>query len=674
MYDKLLYIDFEYTDSNEEDLTLVAVAYKLVDRKSEVLWEGSLWLYKDAAAQCAFALWLADLLPTTKIVSYALTAETRAICTLIPHLSPTDIVGYDLYLIYKMLINHNDVLAYGSQLIKGNVTYTYKPKPKWERSEEDQAKDSSKPEAGLGSAVFKLLGVQIDSERKSRIRDIIISADPLHISTHKEEILAYAESDVEWLPKLFEAQKVELKRAGVSKDQVKLVLKTTAEYAVRTAFMERLGYPVSVRELGGFVAHTPEILNEAAGAVNEAHPEVGAFELNKKTGLFVRKTKPIVEWIKQNHDEKRWLKTDTGQPSLSIEAFGRYYKSESPGFGGAMTKYLRTKQSLNGFSPNINKKRGSFHDYVGRDGRCRPYFGIYGSQSSRSQPSATGYLPLKAHWMRYFIQPNPGRAIVGWDYASEEFLIAALLAGDEAMVDAYKTGDVYLAFGKQAGLIPEDGTKEAFKRERDTCKTLVLGVSYDMSSVGLADRLTKVTASPWTSDMADVLIQKFFKVYAKYATWKRQTLEQYHREEMLSLSDGWIMFGDNDNFRSVGNFPIQGAGAVVMRRAVALAQDAGIDVIYTLHDALYAEVDSKGVREARVLADCMVRAFEESFPGVDGARDIRLDGYQWSSDYKGKEQTVKLKCYTGSFPLELGERYIDERAEADIERYRKYFE
>lgn len=111
-----------------------------------------------------------------------------------------------------------------------------------------------------------------------------------------------------------------------------------------------------------------------------------------------------------------------------------------------------------------------------------------------------------------------------------------------------------------------------------------------------------------------------------------------------------------------------------MRRAVALAQDSGIDVVYTLHDALYAEVDSKGVKEAKVLADCMHKAFVQTFNEVEGADVIRLDGYQWSSDYRGKERPLVLTCDSGKYALEIGERYIDERAESDIERYRKYFE
>ena len=37
--------------------------------------------------------------------------------------------------------------------------------------------------------------------------------------------------------------------------------------------------------------------------------------------------------------------------------------------------------------------------------------------------------------------------------------------GDQAMMDAYRSGDPYLAFGKQAGAIPPNATKLHPKRE-----------------------------------------------------------------------------------------------------------------------------------------------------------------------------------------------------------------
>ena len=66
------------------------------------------------------------------------------------------------------------------------------------------------------------------------------------------------------------------------------------------------------------------------------------------------------------------------------------------------------------------------------------------------------------------------------DWSQQEFGIAASLSGDEAMMDAYRSGDPYLAFGKQAGRIPADGTKQTHGAERDLFKACVLGVQYGM--------------------------------------------------------------------------------------------------------------------------------------------------------------------------------------------------
>ena len=60
-----------------------------------------------------------------------------------------------------------------------------------------------------------------------------------------------------------------------------------------------------------------------------------------------------------------------------------------------------------------------------------------------------------------------------------------------------------------------------------------------------------------------------------------EALEEYKIKGYIFLPDGWFMWGDNDNFRSVGNVPIQGLGSCIMRKAVELAQDRGLDVIYS---------------------------------------------------------------------------------------------
>jgi DNA polymerase I len=68
------------------------------------------------------------------------------------------------------------------------------------------------------------------------------------------------------------------------------------------------------------------------------------------------------------------------------------------------------------------------------------------------------------------IQPPPGHAIAYIDWAQQEFGIAAALSRDPLMMDAYRSGDPYLAFAKQAGAAPPDATKATHKTIRDQFK------------------------------------------------------------------------------------------------------------------------------------------------------------------------------------------------------------
>ena len=60
------------------------------------------------------------------------------------------------------------------------------------------------------------------------------------------------------------------------------------------------------------------------------------------------------------------------------------------------------------------------------------------------------------------------------DWSSQEIAIAAALSGDELLWKAYESGDPYIAFAIQAGLVPSDATKETHKVIRNRCKSVVL--------------------------------------------------------------------------------------------------------------------------------------------------------------------------------------------------------
>ena len=76
-------------------------------------------------------------------------------------------------------------------------------------------------------------------------------------------------------------------------------------------------------------------------------------------------------------------------------------------------------------------------------------------------------------WLRGLIKPPPGHAVAYIDWSQQEFGIAAALSGDEAMMAAYRSGDPYLAFAKQAGAVPQDATKKTHGPTRESCSSSV---------------------------------------------------------------------------------------------------------------------------------------------------------------------------------------------------------
>lgn len=660
---KLAYLDFEFSGISNPELTLVSAAVRAVDGPT-FKFERQFWLFqgKDrVAAQKFFAMLIKE---GYTFVAYAMEAEARSLLTLFgkDRTWLKSFQAIDLYLEYRCLLNHNYKLAYGEQYLKGKVIKTTPPPPKWAREQEDDGDAHHKPEFSLAAATFKLLGEKIDTVEKNEVRALIIECDQEKLSSSLERIQKYNLSDIQYLPRLaLEIWKV-FSKVQTKEEWLQAAL-LRGDYAVRTARMIALGYPVNQGKISRFTANVQKILASAAKECLEVAPELEPFRWDKRQFKYIANEKKIRGWV-ERQELPYWRKTDGGQASISKDAFNDWYDSESEGFPGAFCRYQKTKQSLNGFMP-AGKGKTQFRDFMGTDGRVRPYFGIYGSQSSRSQPGATGFIPLKAHWMRNFLEAPPGLALTGVDYASQEFLIAAIVSQDSAMMAAYESGDVYLAFAKAAELVPENATKTSHGKLRDAAKALVLGISYDMSATGLAPRLTRALGEPVSEDRAAELIDAFYDTYPGYADWKQETLQEYGEDGFLTLPDGWIMFGDNPNRRSVGNFPIQGLGAVVMREAVRRAQDSGLNILWTLHDALYMESVSYDTKAISSLQMAMTEAFEGVMSRYGKTLPIRLEGESWSVDYKSRKPFLP--------GIEFLASYVDAKGKKDLERYEPFF-
>jgi len=662
-------IDFEFFNTSEECFTVVCCSIRLSDT-GEIF---EYWtLDREDKIQCK--LHISDLSGEGYIfLAHAVTAEAGAFYSL--GIDPTDFKWIDTFIEFRMLTNSNDKLAYGKHYVKGRECFIKKPKPKWQRKE-GEGGAGAKLTHSLSSAVYKFLGEKIDTKHKNEMRDIIISGDLILIEENRKQIQDYCTSDIIFLRPMFDEMVKHYKKLLPIKlhKQLKKGMLYRGETMARAAIMERKGYYVNIESTRNFANSVPNILKEIQRDINQQFPEVKPFHLDKNTRNFVRKEVPIRNWIDSEGLGDGWMMTAGKKYSLKVDAFKKFfnYRHDFPrgNFGAQMLRFLNTKQHLNGFMPTTKKK--TFWDSVGSDGVVRPYLNPYGSQTARYQPSATGFLFLKAAWMRSLAVPPKGKMYVGIDFTSEEFLIAALLSGDETMLKSYfAEGGPYLNFGKEAGAIPKEGTKESHPVERQTAKSTVLGLSFAMTKFGLARELTEQTGRKWDEDEAQEWVDLFNETYSDHHYWKEEVLDNYELDGYLILPDGWVLFGDNENHRSVGNCPVQGFGSCILRKAIQLAQDAGIDFRIPLHDAGYIICDVNDWETVDRFADLMRDAFAFYFEGKnkETALKVGLDIEAWGPElFDGKTLTPSGR------EVKVEILHKDTRAKGEYEKFKRFFE
>jgi hypothetical protein len=687
---KPLFIDFEYYNSNEKYLELVCCSY-LADGKMK-----SVWLHDDTKARFNLGSKLLHYIAEGyTFVSFAWTAEARSLLSL--SIDPSKIQAVDLYLLYRQLANHYDKIEFGEHLVNGKVRRLFKPKKKefGIKVVEEKKQDGTQMQYNLASCLYKFLKLQIDTDHKTAMRDLIIAGGPFS-AEDKVAIMEYCESDVTHLPALFECMWKEwigyVKRAesrsGVAFEQQLLAEQITmADYASATAKMESVGYPLDVeaaRRLGDAV---PFLLKTTQADINEKLRGVVPFPIfswDKREKRFKRNEKEIQDYIAKEYGDSWEVWTEGGadgankKPSLSEDALlamGGTRHNYKATLVDQLTRFVLFQQSINGFRPkNISglqevttKKQKNFWDSVGSDGRVRPYFGIYGAQSSRSQPAATGFVFLKSAMFRGLVAPKRGKVIVACDFGQQEFLVGALLSSDKKMIEAYRSGDVYVYFAKAVGAIPPEGTKKTHPDIRDRFKSSVLGMQYGMGAARLAAKITQDTGVITTKDEAQKIISLFTQTFSTFAEWKKQLLWSYRKAQeqgepyTIKLPCGWRMLGDNDNMLSVANVPIQGFGADAMRLSVLEACRRGLIVVQTLHDALYIECDAGCWGEA---ADTLIAAMAWGFEEA-----VRLQ-------FKGKLPTFYLNCRND--PCAWGPSLADGKAKTpagvEVKTQTRYFD
>ena len=201
------------------------------------------------------------------------------------------------------------------------------------------------------------------------------------------------------------------------------------------------------------------------------------------------------------------------------------------------------------------------------------------------------------------------------------------------MQEAYLSADPYLTFAKQAGAVPEWGTKQSHKAERSLFKTCALGVQFGMGEESLAQSIGDSLAK------ARELLRLHRQTYPKYWKWVQGAIDHAMLYGHLDTVYGWrLHVGQQVNPRSLGNFPSQANGAEMLRLACCMLVAEGIELCAPIHDAVLIEGPSQDIGEVVKRARAI----------MERASEIVLDGFRVTTD-----------CEIVSYP----NRYRDERGE-----------
>jgi DNA polymerase-1 len=237
----------------------------------------------------------------------------------------------------------------------------------------------------------------------------------------------------------------------------------------------------------------------------------------------------------------------------------------------------------------------------------------------------------------------PGKLLLAVDYSQVELRIAAHMADDQAMLNAFLKGqDIHAT---TAAAIYNISLDEVNSSQRRHAKAVNFGLIYGMSAFGLT-RSTDLTLAE-AEDFVDAYFKRFPGVKDFLDHLRRRVLEYEYVETLLGrrryfhgLSAQKNQQIKNRQLREAINAPIQGTAADIMKVAM-LNINAALKksklkarMLLQVHDELVLEVpEGELIKTSKLVSEGMSSAYQLKVPLKTEARA----GVNW-----GKMKTVEM--------------------------------
>jgi hypothetical protein len=326
------------------------------------------------------------------------------------------------------------------------------------------------------------------------------------------------------------------------------------------------------------------------------------------------------EWHLVRKGIRQWPRLDSGKLDISGDAFRLMY--HVPGM-----------EALHALRDSLNVVVKATLP-IGRDGRNRPSLFPFCTATGRNAHSKSLYNNHAC--MRSFMVFPENTIGVYLDWRTQEVGVAAALSGDQALIDAYRLGDVYHALALVCGFTDDPDPvhwKKNNPEMRNRMKRLQLAINYGMGVPSLAKGLDRHPL------IASSIIEMHRRAYPRYWEWREDMVNSAMIQREMRSVFGWpLRISTSPNRRTLYNFPMQSNGAEMLRLAVCRMCDNGIVPCMLIHDGLLIEArDMEQVEHAK---EIMRTAGRDVCDGLEIGVDIDQELHN-GARYRDKRPMAK---------------------------------
>ena len=447
-----------------------------------------------------------------------------------------------------------------------------------------------------------------------------------------EEEVAYAMDDVRWTLKAIDVLEdkiaanglwdtyhlecalipavVEMESTGMRLDPVAIgETLDTYEGEVRSCkdcFLETLDGRLQDAGLEG-------LPKDEDGTFNTRPKDVGSIRLGTKryAGFNLNSAQQVLKHFNSLSIEPV---DDNGKASLDKKVLARFQSDE-------LVRMYRNYK-------NVEKRYGmaqKLTEHTDEDHRIRARFMQLGTGTGRWSSSGPNLqqIPRDPEFRCAFRSPV-GCSIVEADFSAMELRIAAALAGEQKMLDAFNSGqDVHTLTASLMYGVPMNAVE---KRQRQAAKSANFGLLYGSHHRGLCNYFATVGIFISMKEAAQ-FHEMWHDAYPAFGKWHQTCQDKASAGAPMTTVIGRrrFLYGDDNKLTTQANNLVQGTGADIAKAAMIEIHrklPEGARLLATVHDSFLVECEEP---DAPGVLELMLKEMEDAGRSILGDA-VKLSG------------------------------------------------